>query len=120
MTNDGPCILLVEDEWIVAADLQDALEHAGYQVLGPAASVSQALKLLEDTQPAAAVLDVQLATENSFPVAEALRRRGTPFVLVSGYCALDLPENLRSCTLLSKPCDPQRVLEALGLLSVPT
>ena len=106
-------ILVLEDEWIVALDTQDMLENAGFEVVGPVATVREALALLLAAPVDVAVLDVHLTCEMSFPVAEALIASGTPFIFVSGFSANDLPAPFRHHPLLSKPITPERLLSAL-------
>jgi hypothetical protein len=81
----------VEDEFFLAMELDTTLRGAGYEVLGPASSVSAALKLLSSKRPDAAVLDANLAGEWVTPVAEVLRAMSVPFILASGYRRTDLP-----------------------------
>lgn len=111
-----PRILLVEDEWLVAADLEDALVEAGCEVVGPAPSAPEALALLAAHGPVdAAVLDVHLNPGTSLPVAEALRQEGTPFVFATGFTSADLPAAFRAQPLLSKPVDPAVLMARLRL-----
>ena len=80
------CILVVEDEYLIAISLQDALEDAGSIVLGPAPSVDQAIKTIEsEPRIDAAVLDVNLGGVLAYPVADMLIARNIPFVFTSGY-----------------------------------
>jgi CheY-like chemotaxis protein len=81
----GQHVLIVEDEYFLAQDLVDYFQDLGVQVLGPAASVSEALKLLESAEVQGAILDVNLRGERVYPVADALRQRHVPFVFASGY-----------------------------------
>ncbi len=74
-------ILVVEDEFLIAMELAQTLRRAGYQVVGPAASLGTAFELLRHVRPDAAVLDVNLAGERVTPVAEVLRAMAVPFVL---------------------------------------
>jgi two-component system, response regulator PdtaR len=86
----GPLVLLVEDEALIAWDLAHRLGRHGWRVLGPAATVAEALHLLDGGEPPAVVLlDVNLRGELVTPVAEALRARGIPFVLASAYDPVD-------------------------------
>ena len=72
-------------------------------VIGPANSVVRALALLAQFGCDAAVLDVNLGTETSEPVARELVKLGTPFVATSGYSREQLPEIMQTAPLLSKP-----------------
>src|SRR5215213_2242767 len=83
----GRRFLVVEDEYLIAADLAAFLEAQGIEVIGPAASVNEALALLEsDTDGLhGAVLDVNLQDDRVYPVADVLMSRGVPFVFTTGY-----------------------------------
>src|SRR5687768_10546420 len=81
----GRSILVVEDEALVAWDLESTLHAAGLNVLGPVASVKAALDLLRKSRPDAAILDVNLHGELVTPVARQLRTMNVPFVLSTAY-----------------------------------
>lgn len=81
----GRSVLLVEDEMMIAWDIEQTLTAAGMRVLGPAASVGSALRLIEDELPHAAILDLNLRGELVTPVARRLRQLGVPFVLASAH-----------------------------------
>ncbi|MEG3084578.1 response regulator [Sphingomonas sp. PB2P12] len=87
MTELAECrILLVEDEYMLALDLQNELEDRGAFILGPEASVDGALRrVAQESRIDAAVLDVNLGGEFVFPVADALLARHVPFIFSSGY-----------------------------------
>jgi len=84
---EGRRILVVEDEYIIALDLEGMLRDLGCEVLGPVASVAHALALLGREQPDAATLDLNLLDGLAAPVAELLAGMGVPFVAVSAYDA---------------------------------
>ena len=78
-SSQGLVVLVVEDEFLIAMDLEAMLRDHGWRVLGPAATVAEALHLLEDGEmPDVALLDVNLRGETVVPVAEVLRERGEP------------------------------------------
>jgi CheY-like chemotaxis protein len=81
----GRRILIVEDEMLLAMDLEMFLEDRGCEVLGPASNVAEALAILEAERPDAATVDMNLNGDSSAPVAAALQECGVPFVFVSGY-----------------------------------
>ena len=115
-----PVALVVEDEFLIAMDLELLLERQGWRVLGPAASVVEALRLLEQGEaPDAALLDVNLRGELVTPVAEALRARGVPFVLASAYDPSDMAEALAGAVNVGKPTDERRLLAALARAVAP-
>jgi CheY-like chemotaxis protein len=115
MIETGKRVLIVEDEVLIALDTQDALTEAGYVVVGPATSVPAGLTLIESEQIDAAVLDVYLGGIYVWPVADALRRRGVPFVLMTGFSAgLDVPANFQSVPRLGKPIVLGELLRAVS------
>ena len=106
-------ILIVEDEYLIAMDLKQALESAGVDVLGPVASVADALRLLAGHPPPdGAVLDINLGGESVFPLCEALRSRGVLFVFATGYNAEDVPEAWRQVSRFEKPVNSAHLLRA--------
>lgn len=99
-------VLVVEDEYIIAADLAASLEERGVTVIGPANSVVDALSLLErEPAPDAAVLDVNLGREKVYPVADALWERGVPFVFATGYDDFVVPDRYVGVPRCEKPID---------------
>ena len=115
----GHRVLVVEDEALVAMELADILERQGCGVIGPAASVAQALALL-DGRLDAALLDLNLNGEPGLPVAAALGDRGVPFVVVSGYAEdqVSAPA-LRGAPRLTKPVRHCELVRVLGELLTP-
>lgn len=111
---DGLRLLLVEDEYLLALYLGELIEELGARVVGPVASVAAALELI-DHGPAidGAILDVNLAGEPVFAVADALAARQVPFVFASGYDREALPERFRHIGLCQKPIDANAVLAAV-------
>jgi PAS domain S-box-containing protein len=99
----GRRVLVVEDEPLIAAEIADILELAGFQVIGPASGVKEALRLLEREGCDTAVLDVNLGAETSEPITRELIRIGTPFVVLSGYSREQLPVSFRLAPLIHKP-----------------
>jgi CheY-like chemotaxis protein len=106
-------VLVVEDEILVAMDLQAVLEDGGYDPVGPASTVAQALALIERGVDAA-LLDVNLGREDSLPIAEALLTRGHPFVFLTGYAARDFPERFASAPRLIKPVRTVELFETMS------
>lgn len=76
--------MVVEDEFLVAMELEGDLESHGCEIFGPASTITQALAVLHDDRPEVVVLDVNLRGSRATPVAAALRERGVPFVLITG------------------------------------
>lgn len=110
----GRRILVVEDEYMLAEDLRQNLEELGAQVLGPVATVAQALTLLQSEDSLdAAVLDVNLQGDFVFPVLELLRNKRVPFVLATGYDRWALPAAYADVPRCEKPLDMRRLAKAL-------
>lgn len=109
----GRRILVVEDEMMVAWLLQDMLDHLGCVVVGPAFSVDEALAMIEAQAFDAAVLDVNLNGQMSYPVADSLVARNLPFVFSSGYASNRLQEGYRTFPALQKPYHLSELRNAL-------
>lgn len=100
----GARIQVVEDEYLLADDLCDALLQAGAEVLGPFASVDGASAFLKrDEKVDAAVLDINLRGEMVFPLADALAAIGVPFAFATGYDWSVLPERFVDIPRIEKP-----------------
>ena len=100
----GARVLIVEDEALLAMELETVLRSCGCVVLGPAPSVDRALCLLRGEQPDVALLDLNLRGQPATPVAAELKSRGVPFVVVTGYGRHQLHEPaLRDAPLVHKP-----------------
>lgn len=110
----GRRILVVEDEYMMADDLQYDLEEVGAQVIGPVPSVADALRLLAAEEAIdGAILDVNLRGEKAYPVADVLRERGIPFVLATGYEQWALPEAYKDLPRCEKPVDLRHLARTL-------
>jgi CheY-like chemotaxis protein len=81
----GKRVLIVEDEYFLAQDIANHFDGLGAEVLGPAGTVADALRLLKSSGLDGAVLDINLHGERVYPVADVLRQRRVPFVFASGY-----------------------------------
>jgi CheY-like chemotaxis protein len=112
-------ILIVEDQAIIALDLESAVEEANGQVIGPASTVREALKLLHANEVDAAILDANLPDGDVTPVAEALIDRQVPFVINTGVA---VPLQLRrypGLQVFRKPTPSSRLIRELaGLLPI--
>jgi CheY-like chemotaxis protein len=105
-------VLIVEDDAIIALDFEDTILGFGVKSVRCAGSVARALQLIADRAPDFALLDVGLASEKSFAVAERLQAMKIPFVFVTGYSReFGLPPALKGTPMLPKPCTTD-VLEA--------
>jgi PAS domain S-box-containing protein len=113
-------ILLVEDEAIVAMMMADMLGDLHFAVLGPINRLAPAAAAARDDDIDAAILDVNLAGENVYPVAEILESRGVPFVFVTGYGMESIDRRFAHVPVIQKPVE-RPVLENIfaGVLNGP-
>ncbi|MBB4153873.1 CheY-like chemotaxis protein [Sphingomonas jinjuensis] len=112
----GKTILVAEDDYFQAADLKRALIEAGATVVGPVADVDGAMALVAAGRLDAAVLDVNLSSTLSYPLADRLAADAIPYVFLTGYDVWALPEAYRSVPRLSKPCLMDSVVVMVGRL----
>ena len=111
----GARVLVVEDEMLIAMELESLLEAEGCVVVGPVGSTDGALALIDAERPDACLLDLNLDGAPAVPVAAALRTRAIPFVLVTGYSRAQSPEpELRDAPRVGKPINDAALLAALA------
>jgi DNA-binding response OmpR family regulator len=111
----GRRVLIVEDEMLVAMELESVLKQQGCAVLGPVPTVARALALLDHERPEAALLDLNLNGESAIPVAAALSAHGVPFVLVTGFGQTQSQEpELRGAPRVDKPVDDGELVRTLA------
>lgn len=96
-------ILVVEDEALVSMMLEDMLTDLGYEIVGPATRVAKAIELLDQEKVDGAILDVNVAGEQVYPVADALAERGIRFAFVTGYGTAGLAKLYADRPTLNKP-----------------
>ena len=107
-------VLIVEDDPIIALDLEDMILGFGVRTVRTAANVIRALDMIDERVPDFALLDVGLIRENSFAIAEKLAALDIPFVFVTGYgAAVGLPPALADRPRLPKPCPREALAAAL-------
>jgi len=104
---------------LVAWLIEDMLADLGCAVIGPASSVNQALAMIDAEAVDAAVLDLNLNGQMSYPVADALAAHGVPFVISTGYDKDTLPDDNRACPVLQKPFHRSELSDSLAKLLTP-
>lgn len=110
----GRRVLVVEDDFVLADGMEQALTAQGATVVGPAATVSQALGLIARAEPLdGAVLDIRLLTEWVYPVADVLRERGVPFVFATGYDRSSIDPRFAGIPRIEKPVDVSSIAPLL-------
>lgn len=97
-------ILVVEDDPLLAMDLEWTLKQAGFAVIGPAITTEEAFDLLREHTPDLTVLDLNLGSEMAFPVADHLANAAIPFLILSGHSRWMVPVQHRSRPFVQKPC----------------
>lgn len=95
-------ILIVEDDMMLAMLLEDQLADLGHRTI-KAARVTTAVSIAVSAAIDAAILDVNVAGDPVYPVAEALRARGIPFAFATGYGNGGLKAEFRDSPTLNKP-----------------
>ena len=113
-TFAGRHVLLVEDDFFIADDLTATLEAATARVVGPVATVAEALALIARTERLdGAILDINLRGEMAYALVDTLRARGVSIVFVSGYDRATIPERYANIPLCQKPVDLGEVARAM-------
>ncbi len=102
----GRRILVVEDEPLLAMMIEDLLSEIGCVVVGPASHLAAGVALAAEAELDGALLDVNLGSEAVYPVADTLRRRGVPFVFVTGYGRHGLDTPYAAHPIIQKPFKP--------------
>ena len=111
---EGRKVLVVEDESLVAMLLETILEDMGCIPVGPVSTVDEGVAKAENEPDLdLALLDVNVAGRQVFPVAEALARRGVPMVFSTGYGEAGLPPEWRGVPAIQKPFNEHAVRDAL-------
>jgi len=109
----GKRILIVEDEYFLADETRRKLEDLGAMVVGPTSNVSRALDLIKREPIDAAILDVFLADELVFAVADELEARDINFVFATGYDPSHMPAKYKGFALCEKPTELEQIAVAL-------
>ena len=110
----GRKVLVVEDEILVAEDFSAMLHEAGAQVIGPAESLPQAIRLLQACDGLdCAMLDIDLQGVDCFPLARELRAAEVPIMFLTGVGCDNIPEEFADILCVAKPTPPVRVIEEL-------
>ncbi|MCM5556985.1 response regulator [Pleomorphomonas sp. JP5] len=110
----GKRILVLEDEPLIAMDLEDLLISKGFTVVGPFSTSAAALECLDEGKPQAALLDIYLFNSTSFDVARELRRRGIRYAFMTGLMASDVvPADLAGSPIILKPYNERELMAFL-------
>lgn len=116
----GLRILVAEDEFVTAFDLCDTFEEAGYEVEGPHAGISSAMRACERSRPDLAILDIELIDGLTYDLAQALIDADVPVILHSEAGeARELAARFPRATTLVKPCPPADLLGTVSRVLTP-
>ncbi|CAN7283551.1 response regulator [Neorhizobium tomejilense] len=99
----GLKVLLVEDEGFVALMIEDMLQELGCEIVASVARLREGCEIAASAEIDLAVLDINLAGQPSFPIAETLRDRSVPFIFSTGYGESGVPEEFAGSRVLGKP-----------------
>ena len=109
----GKRVLIVEDEQLFAEYLTDAMTAEGAEVIEPVGTVNAALDIIANIRLDGATLDLKLAGEMTFRVADTLAAHNIPFIFLTGYGAADVPARHANVRRVEKPVTPGAVCRAL-------
>ncbi|WP_064696755.1 helix-turn-helix domain-containing protein [Rhizobium aegyptiacum] len=107
-------VLVVEDDYALASELASKLAAIGMKVVGPAPSVEQALRYIEDSRVEVAILDINLGGTMVFPVADELSKRNIPFFFATGYGRDVVPPRFADRIFVEKPLETSAIYSALS------
>jgi CheY-like chemotaxis protein len=114
-----PRILVLDDEPLISMLMESWLNELGCEVVGPVRSIKDGLDLAGRADLDGAILDVNLAGQNSFSVANALRQRGIPFAFATGDSGIGAEAGFANPILLNKPFVFEDVKAVVGRLLDP-
>jgi DNA-binding response OmpR family regulator len=111
-------IMLAEDESLIAIMMEEAVARMGHTVVGPLANVEAALAAATAEEIDLALLDVNLDGKLIFGVADVLRQRAIPVVLLTGYGLESIPPEFRDVPTLQKPIEPELLRRSIAALAL--
>lgn len=113
-TLRGLLVFIVEDEVLVALQLEDMLNSLGCHVLDPAQTFDQAARMLDTREFDLAVLDINLAGQVVYPLARRLADRGVPFVFTTAYSTSYVSKVWPEAPTLTKPYSELQLVRAIA------
>jgi len=109
----GCRVLIVEDEWFLASDLQTALRSAGADVIALVGDVADAHAQVALGGFDVGVIDINLRGHDAFGIADELQRQGKPFLFFTGYSADLIPKRFAKVSRVEKPFDSRELAECV-------
>jgi DNA-binding response OmpR family regulator len=113
---DGCRVLIVEDEYFLAGDLEKALKSQGATIIGPFADFDAAYRRAARDHFDVAIIDVNLRDKEAYPIADELMRQSIPFLFYTGYGDDVIPERFKDVKLWVKPFEPPDLIETIARL----
>jgi DNA-binding NarL/FixJ family response regulator len=110
----GKRVLVVEDNPLLAFNIDDALRERGAHVVGPALDLDTGMSLVREDALDGAVLDIDIGGRPVWSLARTLRGDGVPFVFVSGDCGKGLPDDFNGAVCLDKPAETEAILSSVS------
>ncbi|GGE44420.1 response regulator [Marinicauda pacifica] len=118
MSDEPLGILVAEDNPLIAMDVTVVVEECGCVVIGPVRDTVDAARVLDDSRPDGALVDIHLQDGAAWSLVEELTTRNIPFILTSGSDRRTVPEAWAAAAFLAKPFMPEDLREALGQIGV--
>jgi PAS domain S-box-containing protein len=115
-TLQGSRIIIIEDEPLVAMDLESSLKAAGCEIVGSVGTIAQGKNLIANAECDAALIDANLAGHPVDELAAALTQKNIPFAFVTGYGRMALPLGFRDALVLNKPFGQEQLLAIMEVL----
>ncbi|HYT41973.1 MAG TPA: response regulator [Methylomirabilota bacterium] len=109
-------LLLVDDEALIALEMEAHLCSLGYSIIGPFARLDKVLKAISTQAFDGAVLDINIRGGLIYPVAEILMERAIPFLLITGYAECSIEEKFRKCPILHKPFTMRSLTQKINII----
>jgi DNA-binding NarL/FixJ family response regulator len=110
---DGRCVLVVEDQYLVADEMRRMVTALGGDVVGPVARATAAIDLLGKRPVDFALLDINLGNGDAYPLAAELKRREVPFLFATGCEPWVIPEAFQDVPRLDKPLTSRILADAV-------
>lgn len=106
-------VLVIEDEYFLANDLEQALRASGAEVIGPTGDLQEALRLVRRDGFDVAVIDINLRDDSAIVLADELMRQNVPFVFATGYGRDAIPQRFSHVTLCEKPFNDRDIIASI-------
>lgn len=114
----GRRVLIVEDDYYLATDAQQALETSGFSAVGPFPQPEDAIRFIENEDVDCALVDINLGQGPSFKVAQALQAKAIPFAFVTGYDSPTIPNEFAEVIRVEKPFTERGLVETVTTLTL--